>query len=131
MHITKSTKKVLLVGADPAMLKILLSHFADKNAEFSIAISPKEALHKIETVRPDLTLLDVSVPRQSGLEMLEAIRNNQNTKDAAVFVLSVLSDEEVIQKARSLGVVDYVVKGTISLSELEDKIQSFLWPQKK
>ena len=128
MHITKNTKKVLLVGADPAMLKILLSHFADKNVEFSIAILPEEVLHKIETVRPDLVLLDVLVPRESGLEILEAIRKNPKTKGTPVLVLSILGDEEIIQRARSLGVVDYVVKGTISLEEFEDKIQSFLWP---
>lgn len=125
-----TTKKVLLIENDPALLKLLQSRFEDEKIEFSTAILPDEGLRKIEETLPDLVILDMALPRKSGIEVLEQIRENPKTKDIAVLALTIVSEEGVIQEARRLGVVDYIIKGTISLEELENKVKTILWPKK-
>ena len=58
----KRIKKVLLIEDDPAMLKILQSHFPGENTEFSIAILPDEGIRKVGESLPDLVILDMMLP---------------------------------------------------------------------
>lgn len=121
-------KKVLFIDDDPALLKILQSRFPEGKIEFLVAIEPEEGIQKVREELPDLIILDLLLPKRSGLLILEEIRKDPKTKQTPVLILTIVSEKEVIRKAKQLGIVDYVVKGTISLDEFQNKIHTILWP---
>lgn len=66
------------------------------------------ALHRH---KPDLVLLDVGMPEINGMELLRMIRNDDDLKDLPVIMYSAMSDPRLMEEARSLGALDYLVKG--------------------
>jgi len=72
-----------------------------------------EALDKLrnqEVVRPLVVLLDLQMPRMTGLEFLQTIRKDEQLKDIVVFVLTTSEDEQDIFESYKLNVAGYFVK---------------------
>lgn len=59
---------------------------------------------------PDFIFLDINMPRKSGLDCLQELRNNENLKEVSIIMLSTSSDPENIQMALELGATFYAVK---------------------
>lgn len=117
-------KKILIIEDDPTTLKILQSRLLD-GAEVSISVDPEEGVRRAEEEQPDLLVLDVIMQGKSGEEVLEELKKNEKTKDIPVIVFTNFDDEEMEQKMRKLGVVDYIVKGMIPLDEVVERILKF------
>jgi CheY-like chemotaxis protein len=81
-----------------------------------------EALVSIERESPDLVLLDVMMPEMDGMTMLEELRENPETRELPVILLTALSDEPRLRKARELGVREYLVKTRFSYEELLEHV---------
>ena len=118
-------KKILIIEDDPTTLKILQSRLLD-GAEVSISVDPEEGVRRAEEEQPDLLVLDVIMQGKSGEEVLEELKKNEKTKDIPVIVFTNFDDEEMEQKMRKLGVVDYIVKGMIPLDEVVERILKFV-----
>jgi DNA-binding response OmpR family regulator len=69
-----------------------------------------EALSSIYANKPDIILLDLVLPRMSGILILKALRENHNTTQIPVIVMSARSQKEDIQEAYDNGADDYLVK---------------------
>lgn len=67
---------------------------------------------------PDLVLLDLKLPRKTGFEVLEWIRNNSETQDLPVVILSSSSHEKDITQAHEMGASDYFTK-PVSIRQLQ------------
>ncbi len=76
----------LLVDDDTDMLKLMERWFEKAGYEVYTAASGRDALLALETVRPDLVLLDYAMPEMDGLEVLSRIRENEATKDIPVLI---------------------------------------------
>jgi CheY-like chemotaxis protein len=61
-------------------------------------------------VRPDVILLDVMMPRQNGILVLQTLRASDETRDTPVVVLSNFSEPTLIKRALQLGALEYVIK---------------------
>jgi len=61
--------------------------------------------------KPDLILLDISMPDVNGFEAIKILKNNEKTKDIPVFFFSNLSSPEYIERGLKLGAEKYLVKG--------------------
>lgn len=106
-----------------------------KNIAISIKICLETCGYQVTTVEdgvtaleelfkdpPDLVLLDILLPKMSGLLVLEAIRDNPGTRHLPVIIISAKSQENDIQAAYDAGADDYLVKPftpTILLSHIE------------
>lgn len=82
-----------------------------------------EALALCETLRPDIVLMDIAMPRLNGLDALEAIRKRQLARH--VIILSMLASEEHVLRALSLGASGYMLKDAAP-AELELAISAVL-----
>ena len=82
-----------------------------------------EALALCETLRPDIVLMDIAMPRMNGLDALEAIRQRELAQH--VIILSMLASEEHVLRALSLGAAGYVLKDAAP-AELELAISAVL-----
>lgn len=82
-----------------------------------------ECLEKLQTVKPDVLLLDINMPKMNGIEVLEGIRrNNMNIK---VLILTVHNEVEYLLKAVDIGVEGYILKESES-AELKRAINNIV-----
>ena len=89
------------------MISTILKHF---NFECDIAHDGEQALDIARKKRPDLVLLDVSMPQMNGFEALTALRGDMATRNTPVILVSAHRDEAEVVKGFSLGADDYVTK---------------------
>jgi CheY-like chemotaxis protein len=104
------TRRIVLADDDATtivMLSTILKHF---KFECEVAHDGAEALDIALAKRPDLVLLDVSMPKMDGFEALTALRGNELTRDTPVIMVSAHHDETEVVKGFSLGANDYINK---------------------
>lgn len=85
-----------------------------------------EALNQARSQSLDLILLDLIMPRMSGLEALESLKKDPRTKDIPVIVLSNLGQDADVQRGLSLGAVDYLIKNSAKPADVSAKIRATL-----
>lgn len=115
-------RKILFIENDPVLLNEMLSWFRGKNNLVFEADSLKSAKTALQSVQPDMIVLDLALPDGSGLDLL---RNLDPTPP--VIILSELSDEKDILEGFFAGAVDYIVK-PCSMRLLEARIGLRLLP---
>src|SRR4051812_7177419 len=81
-----------------------------------------EALAQVHSQTPDLVLLDVMMPEMDGLPLLQELCHEPQYKELPVILLTALSDQSRINRARELGVREYLVKTRFSYDELLDQV---------
>jgi len=118
--------KVLLIEDDLALLKIYSNKLKVNNFEVLVATTGKEGLHKVQTEKPDIVLLDIILPEEDGFMVLENIKKNKETKDIPVIILSNLGQESDIKRGKELGAEDYLVKSNVSLIDIVSKVRKYL-----
>ncbi len=89
------------------MMSTILKHF---NFECNVAHDGEQAFDLARKNKPDLVLLDVSMPHMNGFEALNALRGNAATRDTRVILVSAHHDEAEVVKGFSLGANDYITK---------------------
>jgi len=86
------------------------------------------ALETLKNLKPDLILLDLSLPKKGGLEVLAEIKNNENTKNIPVVILTNFSTDQNIHQAFELGAVSFIAKYNFTPAETAAKIKEILNP---
>lgn len=120
----KSPKKILIVE-DEAILKALKLKFTKAGFQVNTAKDGGDALEKVRKDRPDIVLLDLVTPNVDGFGFLKSLRADRDNFDVPVMVFSNLGGLKGINRAKSYGVVGYVVKAQITLEELVEKIREY------
>ncbi len=120
-------KKILLVEDDNTLRNILSDNLS-RTYEIAQAGDGEKGLQYAQEFKPDLILLDILLPKLTGLEMLEQLRQNPDSAVAnvKVIVFSNFSSNEYILKARVLNVADYIVKANIDIQGIVKKIEETL-----
>lgn len=122
------TKFILVVEDDP-ILKNLLGHTFAGKYQTLYASDGNEALALVEQYRPSLVLLDLMLPTMGGFEVLQAIRaRTDELKDVPIIIVSNLGQESDMEKARSMGATDYLVKAEVEIEEIVKRIEAMLSP---
>ena len=92
---------------------------------FSLAKNGVEALQGAAIKQPDLILLDIMLPDINGLDVLKKLKQDSNTANIPVWMISNLSEQLNIDHAKSLGAEDYLIKASYTPNQVVDKINSF------
>ncbi len=103
-------RRVVLADDDATttvMISTILKHF---NFECDIAHDGAQAFDIARKKKPDLVLLDVSMPNMNGFEALTALRGDLATRSTPVILVSAHRDEAEVVKGFSLGADDYISK---------------------
>ena len=119
------SEKILVIDDEPDILRIV--SFLLKNWGFEVltANNGQEGLNVLENQKPDLILLDASMPKMNGLQMLEMIQDEPEIRDIPVIMLTAHSDQNNIDIAASYGIQDYITK-PFEPFELRERIDSVL-----
>src|SRR3989344_7810505 len=118
--------KILVVEDEEILLTALKEELLTGGYEVEGAGDGVEGLEKVKTFKPGLILLDLLMPKMDGMEMLQKLKADQETRDVPVVILTNLSDYEKISEALSLGAMDYLVKANYKLEDLLEKVRTVL-----
>jgi len=104
------TKVLLIVEDDPLMQRMYQKIFTFEKYEVETASNGEEGLEKARSVKPTVVLLDVMMPKMNGLQVLEKIKSDPDTKNIPVIMLTNLAGEKDAETALMKGAVKYIVK---------------------
>jgi len=119
-------KKILFIEDEAAIQKTLGESLRQKGYEVKSALDGEIGIRLAKSESPDLILLDIILPKRHGLEVLEELRKDEQTKDIPVIILTNLENIGEIEKAIELGATTYLIKANYSLEEVIEKIQKVL-----
>ncbi|WP_420038312.1 response regulator [Sulfidibacter corallicola] len=117
--------KILLVEDHEMNRDMLSRRLKRKGFEVAEAVDGLQALEKVEEVKPDLILMDMSLPQMDGWEATRRIKSNPETQDIPVIGLSAHAMSGDRQKGLNAGCDDYDTK-PIDFKRLLDKIHTLL-----
>lgn len=126
MDTTDNTKKILLVEDDDALASVYETRLQAEGFDMKRVPNGEDALAAALEYKPDLILLDVMMPKVSGFDVLDILRNTPETANVKVIMLTALSQDSDRERAESLGVDDYLVKSQVVISDVMDKIRQHL-----
>jgi CheY-like chemotaxis protein len=110
--------KVLLVEDDNNLREIYQARLMAEGYDIVAAQNGEEALVVAKQNKPDLIISDVMMPRISGFEMLDILRNTEGLKHTPVIMLTALGQSEDQKRADNLGADKYLVKSQVTLEDI-------------
>ncbi|MGC4037654.1 MAG: response regulator transcription factor [Chitinophagaceae bacterium] len=104
------TRKVLIADDEPDIVEILKYNLSKEGYQVVTAKDGDEALDKAKLTHPDLVVLDIMMPKKTGVEVCEIMRAQPVFKDTLILFLTALNDEGTQIKGLETGADDYVSK---------------------
>ena len=117
---------VLLIEDDPLLTKMYKAKFTTEGFNVLVAQDGEEGLKMALESNPDLILLDIMMPKLSGLDLLSKLREDPKGKDVPVIILTNLTQQKEAQKALDLGAKEFMVKANLTPSQVVEKIKKYL-----
>ncbi|TSC66407.1 MAG: sensory box histidine kinase/response regulator [Microgenomates group bacterium Gr01-1014_80] len=118
--------KILIVEDDSFLLKMYSKKFELDGFEVQTAADGAEGLEKMKSFQPNLVLMDIMMPKMSGLEAMDKARQDPTTKNIPVLVLTNLSTTDDAEAAVKKGAVGFLVKSDVTPSQVLSKAKEIL-----
>lgn len=122
----ESRKKILLVEDDTALSGVYKSRLDLEGFDIREVNNGEDALSAAIDYKPDLILLDAMMPKISGFDVLDILRNTPDTMNIRVIMLTALSQPKDKERAEELGVDDYLVKSQVVIGDVVERIKHHL-----
>lgn len=106
----KASKKVFIVDDEPDLREVLNTLFQQEGYQTILASDGKMALELVKKNVPDIILLDVSMPKMDGFQVLEKLKKDKLTRDVPVIMVSARDGNEDIQQGISHFADKYITK---------------------
>ena len=119
-------KKILLVEDDTALAAVYRARLDLEGFDIQEVNDGEKALSAALDYKPDLILLDVMMPKISGFDVLDILRNTPETSNIRVIMLTALSQDKNKQRAEELGVDEYLVKSQVVISDVVERVKHHL-----
>lgn len=119
-------KKILLVEDDEGLAQVYITRLDAEGFEVRRVPNGEDALAASLEFRPDLILLDVMMPKVSGFDVLDILRNTPETTNIKIVMLTALSQEADRKKAMEMGVDDYLVKSQVVIADVVERVKLHL-----
>lgn len=119
-------RKILFVEDDEGLANVYTMRLQSEGFDVKRVPNGEDALVAAKEYRPDLILLDVMMPKVSGFDMLDIIRNTPEIGNVRVVMLTALSQEADKDRAKKLGADDYLVKSQVVIADVIDRVKKQL-----
>lgn len=116
--------KILIIDDEEPILNMYGEALSGHEVIF--ASNGEEGLVKAQKEEPNLILLDIIMPKFNGLDVLDQLKNDKDTFNIPVMILSNLPKEASADKARELGAAGYFVKAEFEPEKLAKTVNSLL-----
>lgn len=121
-----SQKKILLVEDDDGLANVYKMRLETEGFAVKRVPNGEDALAYAIEYKPDLIILDVMMPKVSGFDVLDILRNTPETANIKVVMLTALSQASDKEKAEKLGADDYLVKSQVVIADVVERIKHHL-----
>ena len=123
--------RILVVEDEELLSSIIVRELTNAGHDVRAAYNGEEAIQHAAADIPELILLDLIMPKMDGFQVLESLKKNPGTATIPVVVLSNLGQKEDIEKAKSGGAYDYMVKINFAPKEVCQKVKEIMGKIKK
>lgn len=117
---------ILIVEDDPLISRLYQQAFQFDGYNVVLSHNGADGLEKVRSVKPTLVLLDIMLPKMNGFELLEKIKNDQDTKKIPVIMLTNITDEREAQRALVLGAVKYIMKSSYKPKQITEMVKQII-----
>lgn len=119
-------RRILIVENDQDLIDIYSTRLEVEGFAVAILKDGEKVYQRIVEFKPDIVLLDIRLGSHDGLDILEDLRRRPGTRNTKVIVITVLALDAVEERARRLGVLEYLVKTTTVLADIVEHIKEHL-----
>jgi len=123
---SKERKKILVVDDEAPIREIYNKEFSAAGFDVVLAADGEEGLLKAGEEMPNLILLDIMLPKMSGIDVLKFLKKNSLTKEIPVLLLTNLGEETIIKEGFSLGANGYLLKVSYTPAQVIEECRKFL-----
>ncbi len=117
---------VLIVEDDSFLANIYKTKFEMEGFKISVSENGEVALADVKKKKPAIILLDILLPKLDGFAVLSKLKEDKDTKDIPVILLTNLGQKDDVQKGLDMGAVDYLIKAHFKPSEVVEKVKKVL-----
>jgi DNA-binding response OmpR family regulator len=119
-------KRILLVEDDEALASVYQARLEIEGFDVKQVNNGEDALSAARDFKPELILLDAMMPKISGFDVLDILRNTSDTANIKVIMLTALSQPKDKERAENLGVDDYLVKSQVVIGDVVERVKHHL-----
>ena len=116
--------KILIIEDEESLVDLLSAKLRKEGYQVDSAANGKEGLEKIRSIKPNLILLDIVMPKVDGYEVLEKM--NEEKISTPVIIISNSGQPVEIEKTKKLGAVDHLIKTAFSPLDVLNKVRDCL-----
>ncbi|MGP1347137.1 MAG: response regulator [Phycisphaerales bacterium] len=109
-EIDLASATILVVDDQPQNVELLEAYLDDLGCTIRTAGDGQQAMRDIESHTPDLIILDVMMPKMSGYQVCQRIKEDPSTRDIPVMMVTALSETGDIERAVESGADDFLTK---------------------
>lgn len=118
--------KVLIIEDDPLMSRLYQKIFTFEGYEVVTAANGEEGLEQVKKENPTVVLLDIMMPKMNGLQVLEKLKVDPDTKAIPVIMLTNLAGQQDAETALTKGAVKYIVKSEYEPKQVANMVKEIL-----
>lgn len=119
-------RKILIAEDDFFIRDIYSEVFTLSGYEVHVAVDGADALEKIKNQLFDMVLLDIMMPKMTGIDVLRSLRALPvPTKETPVFIITNLGQQNIIEEAFKIGMDGYIIKSQVTPQQIVNEINTY------
>ncbi len=122
----EDTRKIAIIEDDTAISQMYRIKFEAEGYNVETAENGKVGLELIQSMKPDIVLLDLMMPIMTGDQMLTELRKTEIGKDLKVIILTNMGEQEVPEGIKELGVSAFILKANMTPRQVAELVKKTL-----
>lgn len=118
--------KILIIEDDPLISKLYREAFSFENYLVVVASDGEEGIKLAKNEKPTLILCDIMMPKMNGIQVLEALKADELTKNIPVVMLTNLDREVDATESLTRGAVKYIIKSDYTPKQITDMVKEII-----
>ena len=122
---TQKPARILIADDNAANRELLEAYLVNLDCEIEMAIDGEDTLQKAKSFQPDLVLLDVMMPKRSGFEVCQQLKQHPETAKIMILMVTALNELGDIERAVKAGTDDFLSK-PVNRIELTKRVENMI-----
>lgn len=123
---TEKKIKICIVDDDPNIREIYGTKLLQRGFGIVTARDGEEGLDVIKSQNPDIALIDITMPKKNGLELIKSLQEDEKYSKIPIIILTNQDDSETVKKASKLETYFYIVKALATPQKVADMVEEVL-----